>query len=289
MKISLLVGFALTTAPVWAQTPLGNVAPMPTKPKMATATPFLTGLKEPQGLALDKNGDILVADYKTGEILKFSRDGKPRGVFLKGLKSPSLLAVLDDSLVVSERGGNRILLVSPQGQILPVGGALEEPLGVVNSNDGIYAVSHTTSRVVKLGADPATAGGNLKTAWATIYAAPAEEGKRYGYRALAKDPNSPALFLSDETSGQILLLTSSGFVSTFAMGFEDPSGLAFGRDGALYVAEEGRGGQLVRLSRDGKPTVVAEKLGRPRGILFLDAKTVLVSNRDGGVWKIALP
>lgn len=258
---------------------------------MATVTPFITGLKEPQGLAFNQKGELLVADYKSGEILKFSRDGKALGAFVKNLKSPALLSSFQDSLVLSERKGNRVLMISPAGEVLPVGGEIVEPLGVVNSPDGIYAVAHTTSKIYKLEADPATAGANLKTFWVPVYAAPLEAGdeKRYGYRALVKDPDSVSLFLSDEVSGQILLLTPSGFIATFASGFEDPSGLQFGPDGALYVADEGRGGQLVRLSREGKATIVAEKLGRPRGIVFLDAKTVLVSNRDGNVWKVALP
>lgn len=283
----------LTLSPASAQNaaPVTNVAPLPAAPKMATATPFITGLGEPQGLALGQNGEILVADYKSGEITRFSRAGKPLGALVKGLKNPALLSGFQDSLVVSERKGNRVLMISPKGEVLPLGGEIIEPLGIVNSSDGIYAIAHTTSKIFKLEADPASSGGNLKTFWVPIYTAPIPEGKtrRYGYRALAKDPNSPALFMSDEVSGTVFLLTPSGFLSKFATGFEDPSGLAFAPDGQFYVADEGKGGQLVRLSREGTPTVIAEKLGRPRGILFLDAKTALVSNRDGNVWKIALP
>ena len=295
MKNAFFLGLSLlATSTGWlqadekAEQPVTALAPLPKAPVMATKTEFLTGLKEPQGLALRGN-EILVADYKSGEILRFSREGKPLGALVKDLKSPALLAGSGETLVLSERKANRVLMVSPKGETLAVGGEIIEPLGVSVSDDGIYAVAHTTSKIFKLKTDPTAA--TLKMAWAPIYVAPIEEGKtkRYGYRAIVKDPNGSALFVSDEVSGHIFLLTPSGFLSTFAFGFEDPSGLAFGPDGNLYVAEEGRDGQLVRLSREGKPTVIAENLGRPRGILFLDAKTALVSNRDGNIWKIALP
>jgi hypothetical protein len=55
------------------------------------------------------------------------------------------------------------------------------------------------------------------------------------------------------------------------------------------VTEEG-GGRLSRIEPDGKVVVLAEGLGMARDALFLDERTVLVSDRSGGaVWEVTLP
>lgn len=56
-------------------------------PALATKTALVTGLKEAQGLALDENGNILVAEYKAGQISRFSREGKSLGALITGLKA----------------------------------------------------------------------------------------------------------------------------------------------------------------------------------------------------------
>ena len=55
----------------------------------------------------------------------------------------------------------------------------------------------------------------------------------------------------------------------------------------LYVCDEGNGGQLWKVDKDGNKTLIAEKLGRPRNVLFLDDQTALVSDRDGRVLKLS--
>ncbi|MBW3637315.1 MAG: hypothetical protein KY445_12775 [Armatimonadetes bacterium] len=321
MKIPcLLMGLALTTAPVWAQTPVEkpvtNVAPLPATLKMATATPFITGLQEAQGMAFGPNNEILVADYKAGEILRFSRDGKSLGKLATGLKGPSAIVSVGNQVFVSERKANRVVRFQ-NGKMDVVMADVAEPMGLVvdSSPDMVLpttparlatpttlnVVSHTTSKIyrsdlrakiprAKSGVPIIGKSFNLKEKTSPlIYAAPVAEGdkERYGFRWLVRD--GATFLMSDEVGERILMLTESGRTATFASGISDPSGIAIGPDKMVYVANEGDGGQLIRLDAEGEKTVIAEKLGRPRGILFLDAKTVLVSNRDGGVWKIALP
>jgi virginiamycin B lyase len=282
MKYSFLIGLTLVSAPVWAQTAVENVTPLATQATSSNAVPFITGLGEAQGLALSPSGDVLVADYKKGQILRFSQQGQPLGVLVSGLKSPSLMLAQGGDLYVSERKGNRVIKVSQTGRVSTLA-SFEEPLGITLSPNGqLTVVAHTTSKLYRL--------DNLNGAQIPTlqFSAPADGDKRYGYRAVATLPDG-SLLLSDETDAQILKIDAAGRASAFATGFDDPSGVTVGPDGAVYVADEGRGGQLVRVSVDGQKTVVAEKLGRPRGILFLNNKTALVSNRDGSVWKVSLP
>lgn len=320
MKIStLLFGLALAGAPAMAQVAaLIPAAPTVSAPKLATATPFITDLKEPQGMALDGAGNLLVCDYGAGEILKFASDGKPLGKFAQGLKGPAAIVSVGSQVFVSERKANRVLRFR-DGKMDVILADIPEPMGLVADGVGtlmnppsktpvafaLSVISHTTSKIYRLenlGAinsdkiprlsdlpvlTPLFRSRSNAPKPTLIYSAPSTNGDRYGFRWLVRDGNG--YLMSDEVGERVLMLTENGRVATFASGISDPSGLAIGPDKQVYVANEGDGGQLIRLSAEGEKTVVAEKLGRPRGILFLDAKTVLISNRDGNIWKIILP
>jgi DNA-binding beta-propeller fold protein YncE len=259
---------------------------------------------------------LLICDYGSGEILKFSRDGKALGKLATGLKGPAAIVFsqkfapvgntntrsLVPAIYVSERKANRVVEIDSAGKITPMGTEIPEPLGLANGPGGLTVVSHTTSKVYRwgnsipmLGDIPFVNGlfANRPTAmpeasqWRPVYSAPSADGERYGFRWLVSDGG--AFFMSDEDGERILMLTQNGRVATFATGISDPSGVLVGPNGTVYVANEGDGGQLIRLNAEGEKTIVADGLGRPRGMIFVDAKTLLVSNRDGNVWKIALP
>ena len=266
---------------------LDKVPPMPgdANPQMATVTPFITGLKEPQGLALDNNGDIIVCDYGAGEVLRFSATAGRKERIATGLKNPSQIGY--DTLfnpdtgrtvrefLVSERKANRVVRLRNE-QVLPVGGEIIEPMGLLSSPAGrLYVVAHTTSKIYRLDKD----------SWKLVYEAADEDGDkgRYGLRCLANDGDT--MFLSDEVNGDVLMVSPNGRIAKFASGFADPSGLAV-RDDGLYVCDEGDGGRLWKVDKNGVKTLVAEKLGRPRNVLFTDDKTALVSDRDGRVLKL---
>lgn len=255
---------------------------------MAKVTPLIEGLKEPQGLALDSNGDILVCDYGAGTVLRFSATGKKKEVVASNLKSPSQIVtrtLLDRvnnktvvEFLVSERKANRIVRLR-NGTVYPVGGEIVEPLGLLDNssvpNGGLYAVAHTTSKIYRLDKDK----------WTPFYQAPDEDGNkgRYGLRCLASYGNS--LLVSDEVNGQILKVSRDGEIAKFTGGIDDPSGVAV-RGDSVYVCDEGAGGKLWRCDGNGIKTLVAQELGRPRNVLFLKDNTALVSDRDGRVLKL---
>src|SRR5688572_3349875 len=101
---------ALTLAPMLlAGGANADQAVTTTEPAQAAKAVFIPQLQEPQGLALEKSGNILVADYKAGEILRYSRQGKLLGKVATNLKSPSQIVVRGNSIFVSERKGNRVI------------------------------------------------------------------------------------------------------------------------------------------------------------------------------------
>ena len=279
LALSLAPFFAL---PAFAQTAV-DVTRLQIAPKLAEKSVFAQGFKEPQGLVLLPDGRVVVTDYKGGEVIRLDKDGKNPVVLAKGLKSPAQIIAQQIPLsenktttvfALAERKANRVVLLDETGAITPMPGEVAEPLGIADARGQLVVVSHTSSKLFK--------NGQL------FYSAPQEAGEdRYGFRFLAADGDT--LFMTDETDGAVWMISPRGQVAKFASGLGDPSGLAFGKDGALYVCDEGDGGRLWKLNSEGVGTVVAQGLGRPRGLAFVDAKTVLVANRDGNVWRVVLP
>lgn len=260
--------------------------------KSAIKSVWIKDLKQPQGMAW--LGDTLyVAEYGGGQVSKWSREGKPLGA-ITGLKSPAWveriaplrlakpgqeldLTVKPDEIWISERKANRVVRLLENGEIQPVGEAIEEPLGLTSNNGISVAIAHTTSRVLRW--------DGVK--WILLFA-PEGDGARYGYRNVVVDDDG-TVFLSDEEEGEILAITQGGRAFVIARGLKEPAAIVIGPDKALYVAEEGAG-RIVRLNRDGSNTPVIDGLGTPRDIEFLDAKTLLVSDKKGGViWKVVWP
>ena len=261
-----------------------------TAAKLATVTPWITGLRSPQGMARDKQGNIYIAEYNGGQVLRYSATGKLLNKIGQDLKNPAWVAYANDTLFIAERKANQILSMDVEGKIRPIGGAVEEPLGLAVTKDGnLIVVSHTTSRILSIpNATGRTSDAGSTSKSGVIYAAPATGGKRYGYRCVAADPDGN-LLITDETDGRILLLTPSGRLATWVSNLDDPTAVVFSPKGEVYVAEEGAG-RIKRIDVHGATTIVAEGLGQARDIEFLDEKTMLVSDRKNGtIWHVKLP
>jgi sugar lactone lactonase YvrE len=259
---------------------------------------WASGLRGPQGMARDAQGNVYVAEYNGGQIAKFAPSGNLLARIGTDLQNPAWVERAGATLYVTERKANRILRLNADGKLSPVTGSVEEPLGLAADIMGrLIIVSHTTSQLLVLppGARPvpptATAVATEEQApspFVPLYVAPAVEGKRYGYRCIAVDRDG-TLFFTDETDGQLMLRTPAGRVAVWVRNLNDPTAVVVSPTGGVFVAEEGAG-RVSRVNAEGTTTVVADGLGQPRDIEFLDGKTMLVSDRQGGViWKVTLP
>ncbi len=261
-------------------------APKPAVKMLANVTKsvWASGLKAPHGLARDFAGNVYAAEFAGGQIAKLSRDGKIVARYGEGLKSPAWIARDGDRFLITERKGNRVLVLSPNGALQALGQNIEEPLGVATTPQGrAIVVSHTTSKIYDV-----QLTSSSQASWRNIYSAPTEMGKRYGLRSVAIDRDG-SLLVTDETDGKLQLITPAGRAATIVSGLDDPTGVAISARGEIYVAEEGAN-RVSRVEADGSLSVIAEGLGQPRGLLFLDARTLLVADRQGGqIWRIALP
>jgi len=248
------------------------------KPLTATKSIWASGLRAPQGMARDRKGNVYVAEFAGGQIAKFAADGKLLVKLGADLKSPAWIERVGDTLYVSERKANRLLKLTRDDKLTPIAAPVVEPLGLAVHKGGLLVIAHTTSGIWQL---------NGKSGLKSIYIAPDDTGKRYGYRCLAVDKDG-SIFITDESEGQVLLLTPAGRLSVWAKGLDDPTAIVIAPDGQIYVAEEGAG-RVSRLNAEGVPTIVADGLGQVRDIEFLDARTFLATDRkDGVIWRVSL-
>jgi glucose/arabinose dehydrogenase len=249
----------------------------------ASVTRWAEGLAAPQGIAVGRTGDVFVVENGSGRVLRFSRDGKRRGVSADGLRAPAFALLLGGTLYVSERDGNSVAVISGRGVVSRLPGEVTDPLGLAPHDGGLLVVSHRKSIVERWGRNK----GGLARVDAPPFLTP-PSGAKYGWRDIAAGKDG-AVYVTDEVSGSVLRRAPAGELTEWAKGLSSPSGLAFSPGGALYVTEEGNG-RISRLAPDGTVSVVAEGLGKARDAAFLDARTLLVTDRAGGnLWKVTLP
>lgn len=251
----------------------------------ASVRQWAQNLAGPQGLATDGRGGVYVVENTANRVTRFSRDGAQSVVYVKALKSPSWALYREGVLYVAEREGNSIARVSGEGTLTRLAGEVVDPLGLAvdpKRPGSLLAVSHRQSLIHRFALQ--------ETGQWALLAEPEVRhpaGVNYGWRDLAVDAGG-VLYLTDEATGAILRRLPGGELQPWVTGLSAPSGLALGPDGGIYVTEEGNG-RLSYVSRHGKIVMVAEGLGKAREVLPLDDRTLLVSDRAGGVvWQVQL-
>ncbi|HLJ96467.1 MAG TPA: SMP-30/gluconolactonase/LRE family protein, partial [Gemmataceae bacterium] len=83
------------------------------------------------------------------------------------------------------------------------------------------------------------------------------------------------LYVSNDT--QILTLDASGTQNTFASGLNEPSGMAFGPNGKLYVADNGSD-SLFEFAANGQQQTLASGLHSPQGVAVDQSGNVYVGD-----------
>lgn len=108
------------------------------------SSPFVSGLHDPWGLAVDRSGNLYVAERAAGEIMMVDSSGKVSS-FVKGLRRPEELVFdsCDDLFISSEgfidrpnwgpEGGGRIVIADPKGRMKLLSAGLDKPKGMVRN------------------------------------------------------------------------------------------------------------------------------------------------------------
>ncbi|MFP5502479.1 MAG: hypothetical protein ACLGIN_08305, partial [Candidatus Sericytochromatia bacterium] len=189
-------------------------------------------LNGPFGLTIDPQGRLVVAEGGTGLI--------------KRLEGGALTVIAGTTKGYSGDGGP-----ATEAQ-------LESVTGIAYLGDTLYVLCHQQARMRRIGPDGIieTVGGAIKKDWLTGIATHADG------RIVVVDSDLHVVRMLDEASGAILVGQEGeeGYAGDNGPATEAklfiPTAVAFGPDGALYVADSGNG-LIRRVGADGTITPFA--------------------------------
>lgn len=250
----------------------------------AQTAPNSVRFKDPFGVAIARDQTIYVSDGDTGHIWQIALDGQIKPV-AENLDVPSGIALAPDgTLVVAETGAHtirRVDLKTGQHQIIAgikgrsglndgegARAQFNGPIGVAVAADGTIYVADTYNdriRAIDAGANVRTvAGGGV----------PAMDDAENGQDAFFDTPcgiaiaQDGALLIADTGNNRLRRVAPGGAVTTIAgtgdrriqdgqplaASFDEPTSVAQGQDGTIYVADAG--GSCLRACRfDAAPEV----------------------------------
>jgi sugar lactone lactonase YvrE len=171
----------------------------------------------------------------------YAGDGQP-AVIAPLVQPQGLAVDTDGSIVVADAGDNRVRRISPNGLIATVATGLRTPYGVaIGPRREIYIADLGNNRVRFATPDGVVAtfaggGDKLPTAGAPIKAT---EAKLDQPRNVAVD-YSGVVYISDFAANRIYRVTTDGMLAVWMeTGLRNPAGLAIDGAGAIYVADSG--------------------------------------------------
>ena len=200
------------------------------------------------GLALDRSGNLFVAEHVSGSILKFTPDGK-KSTFASGV-SPYKMAVdgagnlfvtqdVSSNLFVTRDVSPSIFKFTPEGKKSTLASGVSPDKMAVDGAGNLFAADGNT--IFKFTPD------GKKNTFAT--------GINPGDLVFDRAGN---LFVTDPGSDSILKFTPDGKKSTFATGISYPGDLVFDRAGNLFVSGSGL---IFKFRPDGtRNTLVSDRV-----------------------------
>lgn len=223
---------------------------------------ILAGLEGmPMGLAVDRNNNLYVADSWIGGIVKYDIGGASetilRGEHTQGgMLGPNAVAFdADGNLFLANGATHSVVKVLPGGATETVAANLNFPVALTFGRDGVMYVAQIGSDTV----DKVYKDGTVET-FVTGIRNPT---------GLAFSPEG-MLFVCNSSRGEstVYLVEPDGSAEPFVEPFADSlHGLAFDRDGNLYVTDENTG-FLYRIGRDGRRIVLTQDIGASAGLAF---------------------
>lgn len=187
-------------------------------------TVFASGLSGPSGLAVSAKGDVYVASYNEDLVWRFTPNGD-KAVFVRGLATPAGLSFdARGRLLIANRRTHQILAASPDGKVEIAAEGLQTPVGAAELANGDLLVSNIAGGISLV------SGGKKARTINTELGSPGP-----GIVAAGAD----AAYVVDYGGTTVSRVDRQGVRTVIADGLSSPVGLAVAPDGSLMVATWG--------------------------------------------------
>lgn len=260
----------------------------------------------PHDVAVDKKGNIYVADTLGGRIMVFGEKGKLLFKFgnksygVGEIRKPSGVAVAPNgNIYVADRGASKILIFNSKGKFIKEWLEMM-PLIPRIANDKLYVTTYGHVAIYSL-------DGDLLEKWGKRGRAPGEFDFPNGI-AITKDGNT---YVSDGNNIRLQAFNSKGDVlwvvgerpettevPTPSRRFDLPAGLALGEKGYLYMADAWdnsiriftqKGKELTKVGEQG---TAEDQFDFPAGIVHKGGNVFVITDEQNNrvqVVEIAIP
>lgn len=187
-------------------------------------TVFASGLSGPSGLAISSKGDVYVASYNEDLVWRFAPNGD-KAVFVRGLATPAGLSFdARGRLLIANRRTHQILAAHPDGSMEIAAEGLQTPVGAVELPGGDLLVSNIAGGIALV-----SGGRKARTINADL--------RSPGPGIVAADTD--AAYVVDYGGTTVSRVDRRGVRTVIAEGLSSPVGLALAPDGGLVVATWG--------------------------------------------------
>ncbi|HEB31984.1 MAG TPA: SMP-30/gluconolactonase/LRE family protein [Spirochaetes bacterium] len=193
----------------------------------------------PNGLAVDKNGVIWVAESKEPSLLKMTMDGKYE-IFLTGCNGESFM--LPNDLAFGPDGALYLTDSGFRPEDFYVDGKARDDYQNIPYDGRVYRINTETKDIVKLDSGILLTNGIAFGPDDDLYVNETNTGMVYRYRVEKDKSGVLSVIGKREDFGNVL--------APGDYGRHGPDGMKFGADGNLYVAVWGQGDVTV-LGQDG--------------------------------------
>ncbi|MFN0106075.1 MAG: hypothetical protein ACKV2U_28795, partial [Bryobacteraceae bacterium] len=245
-------------------------------------------LDQPTGVAIDAQGNLLIADFGNVRIFRVDRAGvmttlagggnndRDGATAAMARIQPWALAVDSHGVIYfAERDRNRVRQIDANGVIRTIAGTGEEgfspdsmaatqaklanPIGITVDTAGLLYIADSNNQRIRR----VRANGTIETFAGTGESGvnglngPATRAQLNEPQALFTD-RSGNIFITDNVrNGRVLRVDSAGTITNATPGsvFDSPQGVAVAADGTIYVTESGR--KVVRRFANGAASVYA--------------------------------
>jgi sugar lactone lactonase YvrE len=253
---------------------------------------------DPRGLALDNNGNILVADTGNARIEKFS----PNGSYISSLGTkagygqlgqPNGLAIdRAGNIYVTDLSTHSVRNLTADGK--PIAQWTPDLYGprriAIGPDDSIYVVDQGHNRIVKLNLE-----GEVLTTWGS---AGTDDGQFRDPTSVAVDPISNKIYVADPINHRIQIFDSAGnFVSKWPVaGWGEPHGfedLAIDAQRGRLYASSGNINTILAFDLNGNAVGTLEpmppnKLSSPSALAIAKDKLLVLNSASAQLSFIVL-